>query len=120
MNHWKYVELQKPSLSVCLRTAATRILGPLDVAVLRDVLEHIVERHESLRTRIIKINGVPYHHIVPWGGELRNLEIERMNEETNAQNCAEAFFQQKNNHTDKPQKKTKQHKQTTTNQEMRL
>jgi len=95
MNHWKYVELQKPSLSVRLRTAATRILGPLDVAALRDVLEHIVERHESLRTRIIKINGVPYHHIDPWGGELRILEVERMNEETNAQNCAEAFFQQR-------------------------
>ena len=54
---WKYYEGGKTSLRVA-RTVL-RIQGPLNVRVLTDCLDYLVHRHESLRTRIIAINGAP-------------------------------------------------------------
>jgi hypothetical protein len=47
--------------------AAARISGSLDVAALRSSLDYIVCRHESLRTRVIVVNGNPQQVVDPAG-----------------------------------------------------
>lgn len=42
---------------------AVRISGPLDVEILKRSLEEIVRRHESLRTRIVLLDGTPKQQI---------------------------------------------------------
>jgi amino acid adenylation domain-containing protein len=44
-------------------SAAVRIAGPLDVQCLRHALEELVRRHESLRTRIDIVDGVPWQRV---------------------------------------------------------
>jgi amino acid adenylation domain-containing protein len=42
---------------------STRVVGALDVDLLRRSLEAVVARHESLRTRIVPIEGVPWQQV---------------------------------------------------------
>ncbi len=39
--------------------AAVRVLGPLELELLKRTLREIVRRHESLRTRFVRVNGEP-------------------------------------------------------------
>jgi hypothetical protein len=42
---------------------ATRLVGPLNTVLLRESFSAIVRRHESLRTRLVIVDGVPVQHI---------------------------------------------------------
>ena len=44
-------------------TVAMHILGQLDVGLLRNSIEAVIERHESLRTRFVTVDGIPRQHI---------------------------------------------------------
>ncbi|PHM72994.1 non-ribosomal peptide synthetase [Xenorhabdus sp. KJ12.1] len=47
--------------------AALRLTGLLNRQALTSTLNHLIARHESLRTRFISIDGHPYQHIDPAG-----------------------------------------------------
>lgn len=59
---WNYYK-QEPRLSVRICTAAVRVLGPLNTGLLRRSIDAVVQRHESLRTRFVAIDGIPQQHI---------------------------------------------------------
>ncbi|MBB5870068.1 hypothetical protein F4553_003447 [Allocatelliglobosispora scoriae] len=42
-----------------------RILGPIDVDALQGALDDVVVRHESLRTVIVRDDGIPYQTVLP-------------------------------------------------------
>lgn len=59
---WSYPTIRgQPSLRMC--AAALRILGPLDTGLLERCFEVVVQRHESLRTRIVLADGLPRQQI---------------------------------------------------------
>src|SRR5437773_7890596 len=43
---------------------ALRIRGPLSMAALRRSFERIIARHETLRTRFVVVDGVPFQEIL--------------------------------------------------------
>lgn len=45
--------------------SSTRVLGPLDTCLLESCMEALIERHESLRTRIVLVDGNPTQHVDP-------------------------------------------------------
>jgi len=47
----------------CAAGRAFRLAGPLDVALLRQCLEQIVQRHEALRTHIVVVDGVAFQEV---------------------------------------------------------
>lgn len=62
--YWNMLHKEEESSTERLRVAAVRVLGPLDVNILRDSVEVVVRRHESLRTRIVVGGeGIPRQHI---------------------------------------------------------
>jgi hypothetical protein len=59
---WQLLDLdRKPS--VLMACWPTRISGPLNIEALRSSVAMLVRRHESLRTRIVLVNGVPKQQI---------------------------------------------------------
>jgi len=54
-----FIDRLAPGRSAYNIPASVRILGPLDLKVLEQVLQEIVSRHESLRTRIEVVDGEP-------------------------------------------------------------
>lgn len=57
---------QTPEASAGYTMAGSyRILGPLDIDVLRDCLTALARRHELLRTTFPPVNGIPRPHIHP-------------------------------------------------------
>jgi amino acid adenylation domain-containing protein len=75
---------------------ALRLEGALDVAALEGALAHLVERHESLRTRFVAIDGDPAQVIDPPGGfrlertDLSGLEEAERREQARALQQAQA------------------------------
>lgn len=63
MISWKGVQRSDPPLSVRLRAAAVHIFGPLDSGLLQSSIEHVVRRHESLRTRIVAGEGEVWQEV---------------------------------------------------------
>lgn len=60
--------------------ASVRIIGSLDAELLRKSIEAIVQRHESLRTRIISVDGNPQQHIDPaCGYRLETTDLSGLN-----------------------------------------
>src|SRR6266446_1522180 len=51
----------------CLYNVPSALLlhGSLDIPALEGSLTEIISRHEALRTRFIKLDGVPYQRIYP-------------------------------------------------------
>ena len=62
---WFLDQLDKAASAAYHMPAALRLLGELDVAALQATLDRLVARHESLRTRFVAIDGVPYQQIAP-------------------------------------------------------
>lgn len=62
-NLWNYIAGSKGGVSKRVCTVAERVQGPLDVGLLRECISTTVRHHESLRTRIVTIDGVPAQHI---------------------------------------------------------
>ena len=58
---WMIDQLHGSSLAYAM-PAAYRIEGALDVAALRRACQALVERHDALRTRVVRIGGEPYQH----------------------------------------------------------
>ncbi len=61
---WFFDQLA-PGLPTYNMPAAVRLEGPLDLAALRQSLDEIVKRHESLRTTFRTVNGQPTQVIAP-------------------------------------------------------
>jgi len=64
---WQHYILQDPPESIRTCAAAHRIRGPLNTAQLRKCLQLMVQRHETLRTRIVTVDGVPRQQVDPQG-----------------------------------------------------
>jgi amino acid adenylation domain-containing protein len=60
---WFLDQLDKAASTAYHMPAALRLTGQLDRSALHATLDRLVERHESLRTRFVAIDGVPYQHI---------------------------------------------------------
>lgn len=60
---WKFFEVFGPLLNARYFAVVLRLRGRLNVEALRRSLAHVVRRHESLRTRIIVVDGVPMQEI---------------------------------------------------------
>ena len=60
---WRSVMSSGKRLSSRLTVTSVRILGPLDTMLLRECLNLLVQRHETLRTRIVSVDGTPRQHI---------------------------------------------------------
>jgi hypothetical protein len=63
LHFWKYFNSRSPGMSDRRSYVATRITGPLNVGLLQRCLAEVVSRHESLRTRIVVIDGNPTQQI---------------------------------------------------------
>ncbi len=61
---WFFDQLE-PGLAAYNLPAAVRLKGPLNLAALRQSLNEIVNRHESLRTSFGKLDGRPTQRIAP-------------------------------------------------------
>lgn len=72
---WSFWDLVKrPSMRMV--AAAVRLRGRLEVEYLRQSFERLFHRHESLRTRIVLVEGVPQQHIDdPDGYHLEVIEL---------------------------------------------
>lgn len=76
-----------PNMSVYSVPRAMRIRGPLDVGILRRVLDTIVARHEVLRTTFVLVNDQPVQKIAATGtvewrqADLRALPAEEQERE---------------------------------------
>jgi amino acid adenylation domain-containing protein len=60
---WFLDQLDKAASTAYHMPAALRLTGQLDRSALQATLDRLVERHESLRTRFVAIDGVPYQHV---------------------------------------------------------
>jgi hypothetical protein len=58
---WMKESKTQDSLRFC--TIALRLLGSLDVPSLDRSITEVVARHESLRTKIVEVDGVPRQHV---------------------------------------------------------
>ena len=59
-----FLEKLDPGLPGYDMPAAYEIKGALNISVLRQALNEVTSRHESLRTRIVEVGGHPYQEVV--------------------------------------------------------
>lgn len=75
--------------------ASLRIRGALDISILRTSLEIVIQRHESLRTRLVLLDGVPMQQVDLVGR--RDIEVVQVHEiapdqvEATARSIAQEF-----------------------------
>lgn len=62
MRYWQFA-MQTGFQSRRLCTVVLHIQGGLDVCLLRQSIEYVVQRHDSLHTRIVTADGIPFQHI---------------------------------------------------------
>lgn len=81
--------------------ASVRITGPLNLGFLSKSIEAVAQRHESLRTRIITVDGIPRQHIdAHYRCDLELTDLSNtsvMDCESEARHVAQAFRNQKVN-----------------------
>ncbi|HET8796683.1 MAG TPA: amino acid adenylation domain-containing protein, partial [Thermoanaerobaculia bacterium] len=77
---WFIDQLDKTASVAYHIPAALRLLGTLDVVALQAALDRVVARHESLRTSLIAVEGVPYQRIAPadCGFALRHTDLRHL------------------------------------------
>jgi hypothetical protein len=96
MMWWNDTRKLTQPLSIRLRAASVRILGPLNTAHLCNSIDYVIRRHESLRTRIVLTEGVPWNHVDPataYKLDVINLSIFR-DAESEAKRLAQEFVAQ--------------------------
>lgn len=65
-----FLQQLRPDTSEYNLQVALRLHGQLDVPNLRTAIEHVVRRHEPLRTRFVPDHaGVPRQHVTEWDAE---------------------------------------------------
>jgi amino acid adenylation domain-containing protein len=76
-------QLDKAASAAYHLPAALRLLGRLDVGALQATLDRVIARHESLRTRFVAVDGVPYQQIAPadCGFDLRLEDLRELSAE---------------------------------------
>ncbi|HET8773600.1 MAG TPA: amino acid adenylation domain-containing protein, partial [Thermoanaerobaculia bacterium] len=62
---WFLDRLDKAASAAYHMPAALRLTGDLDVDALQQTLDRLIARHESLRTRFVAVDGIPYQEIAP-------------------------------------------------------
>lgn len=73
---WNHFREGKNSLSRRFCASAVRLLGSLDVDLLQTSIGAVIQRHESLRTRIISVDGILRQHIDPaWAYRLEFIDL---------------------------------------------
>lgn len=99
MLHWQWMEKQGTLDRERFFTVAVRAIGKLDVSALQRSIEAVMNRHESLRTRFVKVMEVPRPHIdivTEFQLEVCNLEAECVPDvELELQRRAELFAHEK-------------------------
>jgi len=74
--YWEQVIRFGSPLAERMCVSAVRVLGPLDVEVLRRSIEALIRRHESLRTRLVTVDGLPQQWIdVPRAYRLKIVDL---------------------------------------------
>jgi hypothetical protein len=82
-----------------LRAAAVRIVGNLDIGILRASIEYVIGRHESLRTRLTLVRGSPEQLVEGTNGtalevvDLTDIAPAHLDQE--ARSNARQFFDEK-------------------------
>ena len=78
-----------------MTAAPLRLLGRLDTSALKESIEIVLQRHESLRTRFVSVDGAPRQQIdPPRGYTLEITDLARVpsgNVETEARRVAQQF-----------------------------
>jgi hypothetical protein len=67
---WFVEGLGELSKRIC---TAMRVVGPLNVDFLRASVESAVKRHESLRTRVVVVGGIPRQHVDAFSGFMQSV-----------------------------------------------
>lgn len=79
--------------------ASVRILGPLNTCLMRRSIEAVVQRHESLRTRIIQVDGIPRQHIDAASDDhfevIDLAKVSPINVQREAKHVAQEFIEEK-------------------------
>ena len=95
---WLLGLLQNANVSNLPCGFALRLIGAVDIDSMRVSIEELIRRHESLRTRIATIDGVPRQHVIdpgPYELELVRLDSNsEENRENNAYHLAGKFVHQ--------------------------
>lgn len=60
---WEFLARKGRPLSLRMCASAVRVLGPLDIGHLQRSIEALIHRHESLRARLIVLDGTAQQHI---------------------------------------------------------
>lgn len=94
---WNYCEQGRAGERVC--SVALRIRGDLHVRTLERSLQAVMDRHESLRTRIVVVDGVPTQQIdAACSLDLQEIDLSGLSEltvEAEARRIAEEFQQER-------------------------
>lgn len=63
MHFWNHLNQKGTLLSRRMCIVGTHAFEPLNLNFLRNSLEALIQRHESLRTRFVIVDGVPRQHV---------------------------------------------------------
>ena len=73
---WNGIQKSDEKLSIRFCTIGVRIFGPLNAQLLKESIDALVRRHESLRTRIVALEGTPVQQVDPAaGGQLQLVDF---------------------------------------------
>lgn len=93
---WNYCEQGRAGDRAC--GTSLRIHGSLQAGTLERCLQAVIERHESLRTRIVLVDGAPTQQIdAPGAFHLEQIDLAGLGDsvlETEARRIAEEFLRQ--------------------------
>lgn len=95
---WQHMVKAGTPLSVRACCFGVRILGPLNREALERSIEAVVSRHESLRTRIVSVDGVPRQEFDSGRFELSRVDLAAMaptNREAELLLLADEFLREK-------------------------
>lgn len=74
--------------------SAFTINGPIDIEALKSAFEHVVNRHESLRTLFIEVDGEPRQKIVPIADASLPLEVINLEKEVDGLQAARKIVEE--------------------------